>query len=203
MDLTAASPSDRAQEKAILRRSLLKARQSIHPDLWRQKSDRLCAHLQSWDGFVQARTILVYFSVRQEPDLSPLFRLPKRWGFPRCVEKDLIWHRWSPDGAGMPRAYPLQTGMFGIPEPHPSSLQLNPAEVDLILVPALACDVQGYRLGYGGGFYDRMLSKSPWRSKPTVGIVFEYARVPRLPRDPWDRPLHGICTETGLFLANG
>ncbi|MEM6425630.1 MAG: 5-formyltetrahydrofolate cyclo-ligase, partial [Cyanobacteria bacterium P01_D01_bin.128] len=64
------------------------------------------------------------------------------------------------------------------------------------------CDVKGYRLGYGGGYYDRMLSDSRWANKPTIGIVFEYARLPALPRQPWDRPLDGICTESGLFLVD-
>lgn len=70
-----------------------------------------------------------------------------------------------------------------------------PDEVDLILVPAVACDARGYRLGYGGGFYDRLLSSADWKSKPTIGIVFEYAYVSQLPVDPWDKPLNSICTE--------
>jgi 5-formyltetrahydrofolate cyclo-ligase len=73
--------------------------------------------------------------------------------------------------------------------------------VDLLLVPAVACDVHGYRLGYGGGFYDRLLSQPAWIGKPAIAIVFEYARLPTVPRDPWDKPLQGICTETGLYLA--
>ncbi|MGB7485776.1 MAG: 5-formyltetrahydrofolate cyclo-ligase, partial [Phormidesmis sp.] len=66
--------------------------------------------------------------------------------------------------------------------------------------PCVACDINGYRLGYGGGFYDRMLSDRTWQNKTTLGIVFEYARLPTVPRDNWDVPLDGICTESGLFL---
>jgi 5-formyltetrahydrofolate cyclo-ligase len=75
--------------------------------------------------------------------------------------------------------------------------------VDLILVPAVACDVRGYRLGYGAGYYDRLLSSSPWRAIPTLGVVFEYARLPSLPQDSWDLPLGGVCSESGLFLGDG
>lgn len=180
--------------KSELRRSLLKARQSIPVEVWRQKSDRLCDHLQSCSGFAQAETILAYFSFRQEPDLSPLFQVPKRWGFPRCVGKSLSWH-CGPSVA----ALPLQTGAYGILEPEPDSPQLRPEDVDLILVPAVACDVRGYRLGYGGGFYDRMLSLPAWSHKPTIGVIFEFARLPKLPIDPWDRPLQGVCTEFDYF----
>ncbi|MCU0524881.1 MAG: 5-formyltetrahydrofolate cyclo-ligase [Elainella sp. Prado103] len=191
----ASAKADRATQKIELRRSLLKARQSMPQEIWQQKSDRLCHHLAHSDWLAQPRTILAYFSFRQEPDLSPLFTLPHRWGFPRCEGKTLIWHLWQPTS----QQWLLQTGTYGIPEPHPDSPMLHPNEVDLMLIPAVACDVKGYRLGYGGGFYDRLLSSPAWARIPTVGIVFEFARLPRLPVDPWDRPLQAICTEVGMF----
>lgn len=181
-------------EKTELRRSLLQKRQSLPLEEWREKSDRLCDRLQSSPLFIEAETILAYFSFRQEPDLSRLFTKTCQWGFPRCVEKSLSWHLWKP-------GEPLQKENYGILEPHPDSPSLQPDEVDLILVPAVACDARGYRLGYGGGFYDRLLSSPEWASKPTLGIVFEFARLPQLPVDSWDKPLHGICTEMGLTMA--
>jgi 5-formyltetrahydrofolate cyclo-ligase len=178
--------------KAKLRRSLLKTRQSMSVEDWREKSDRICSHLQSSPLFIQAQTILAYFSFRQEPDLSPLFKDPKHhWGFPRCIDKSLSWHSWKPEE-------PLQIGAYGIFEPLSDSPRLQPDEVDLILVPAVACDERGYRLGYGGGFYDRMLSSPEWASKPTIGIVFEFAYLPYLLIDSWDKSLQAICTETEL-----
>jgi len=74
-------------------------------------------------------------------------------------------------------------------------------QVDLLLVPAVACDRRGYRLGYGGGFYDRLLSQPEWQQKPAIGIIFDFARLPTLPFDPWDQPLTSICTEIDLFMA--
>jgi 5-formyltetrahydrofolate cyclo-ligase len=188
-------------DKATLRRSLLKARQAIPPDVWREKSDRICDHLQTWSVFKEARTVLAYFNFRQEPDLSPLFTPPRQWGFPRCIEKTMVWHEWLPADDQSSHHYPLQTGDYGILEPHPDAPTIDAKDVDLILVPAVACDVWGYRLGYGAGFYDRMLSAPEWRTKLTIGIVFEFARLPQLPIDPWDKPLQGICTEAGLFLS--
>jgi 5-formyltetrahydrofolate cyclo-ligase len=190
-----AAKTERAEQKAALRRSLLKARQSIPQTIWRQKSDRLCAHLQQTAWFREARTVLAYLSFRQEPDLQLLFNQSAsthRFGLPRCVGKSLVWHLWT-------SSYPVQPGAYGILEPHPDAPTLNAADVDLILVPAVACDVRGYRLGYGGGFYDRLLSSPAWAKIPTIGVVFEFARLPNLPNDPWDRPLRAICTEAGLF----
>lgn len=181
-------------QKAELRRSLLHTRQLLSAEVWRQNSDRLCAHLQNASIFAQSRTILAYFSIRQEPDLSGLFTSSHRWGLPRCVGKTLSWHCWSPADA-----LPLQPGKFGILEPHPNAPTLDASEIDLILVPAVACDRRGYRLGYGGGFYDRLLSIPAWAQKPTIGIVFDFAYVPKLPIDAWDRPLTGVCTELGCM----
>lgn len=165
-------------------------------DRWRHASDRLCQNLSAWAPFAQAQTILAYFSVRQEPDLSSLFSDHHRWGFPCCVDRTLIWHQWSPAHAA------LDLNAYGIPEPFPDAPLLSAPEVDLILVPAVACDRHGYRLGYGGGFYDRMLQSAEWAAKQTVGIVFEEGRLPSLPRDVWDQPLRGVCTEAGLFLVD-
>ncbi len=163
-------------------------------DLWRAKSDRLCVHLQASLPFAQARTVLAYFSFRKEPDLSSLFWHGYRWGFPRCVERSLHWHMWSPRSAQQ-----LQKNAYGIDEPLADAPVLSPQDVDLILVPTVACDRQGYRLGYGGGFYDRMLSQPLWAQIPTIGIVFNEAWLPHVPVDPWDRPLQSVCTDAGYF----
>lgn len=196
-DRSPASKNDIQQAKVDLRQRMLKARQAIPDPLWRQKSDRICTHLQNWLYFQQARVVLVYCSIQKEPDLSPLFNPSRPWGLPRCISQNrLSWHYWSPHSK-----WPLTKGKFGILEPHPDSPQVDPTLVDLILVPAVACDVRGYRLGYGGGYYDRMFSSGIWNSVPAVGIVFEYARLPSLPKASWDRPLRGVCTESGLFLG--
>jgi 5-formyltetrahydrofolate cyclo-ligase len=184
--------TDHQLDKAQLRRQLLKMRRSLPQEEWQEKSDRICSHLHSSSVFSLAKTILLYFSFRQEPNLSLLFtNSSRRWGFPRCVGNTLTWHLWTEGDA-------LETGTYGILEPSSTAPRLEPAEVDLILVPAVACDKRGYRLGYGGGFYDRMLSSAEWASKPTIGIVFEFAYLSQLPIDGWDKPLQTICTETGL-----
>ena len=181
-------------DKKELRRSLLKTRQLLPLETCQHQSLQLCEHLKASQLFVNAKLILAYSSTRQEPDLSSLFAPSKTWGFPRCVDTELWWHEWSPSDS-----LPSQKGAFGILEPHPNLPLIQPDAVDLILVPAVACDRQGYRLGYGGGFYDRLLSKPPWNQKNTIGIVFDFAYLPTLPNDPWDQRLQAVCTESGLF----
>jgi len=188
---------DEATDKATLRSTLLQQRRTMSATDWRDCSDRICAHLRADPLVQQAGTILAYFSSRQEPDLMPLVTSAvdqghsQQWGFPRCVGKRLVWHLWKPGD-------PLQAGKFGILEPSDTAPCLTVIEVDLLLVPAIACDRRGYRLGYGGGFYDRLLSDPAWAAKPTIGITFAAAYLDQLPIDPWDRPLTGICTEDGL-----
>jgi 5-formyltetrahydrofolate cyclo-ligase len=188
--------------KTTLRRSLLKIRQSMTTPEWKEKSAHICAQLVTSTLFQEAKTILAYFSFRQEPDLSPLLtdiftkvkpnaNFSKIWGYPRCVDDSLCWHIWTPNDS-------IQIGPYGIKEPHPKAPTIAPQEVDLILVPCVACDSQGYRLGYGGGYYDRLLSSPEWSQKPTIGIVFEFAYLQALPIEPWDQQLQEICTETGL-----
>ncbi|MBC7969065.1 MAG: 5-formyltetrahydrofolate cyclo-ligase [Verrucomicrobia bacterium] len=183
-------------DKRALRKVLLEARQSIAPKIWQAKSHQLCDQLRSSALFTRSQTILAYFSIRQEPDLSALFTAKKTWGFPRCIGKSLVWQSWCPQAS-----LPLQAGAFGILEPHPDSTVIEADQVDLLLVPAIACDERGYRLGYGGGFYDRLLAAPGWAQKATIGIVFDDAYLSQLPHDLWDQPLTAICTETRLCFT--
>lgn len=175
--------------KRDLRRQLIQQRQDLAIATWQEKSDRLAQNLGSIPLFQQAQTVFSYFSLRQEPDLSSLYGLPKVWGFPRCVGRDLVWHHWQ--GGDL-----LMTGAYGILEPAATAPLLSLSAVDLMLVPAVACDRRGYRLGYGGGYYDRLFSTPEGRKIPAIGIVFDFAYVDQLPIEPWDQPLTGICTES-------
>lgn len=187
-------------EKAELRRSLIKTRQSMSQAQSKQNSDRICTYITTSPLFTQAKTILAYFSFKKEPDLSRLFapfddgkdtQITKRWGFPRCVGDSLCWHLYTGKDC-------LQKSAYGIIEPHADALTIKAAQVDLILIPCVACDYQGYRLGYGGGYYDRLLSSPEWATKPTIGIVFDFAYLPQLPIESWDQPLQNVCTEIRL-----
>ena len=175
--------------KSVLRRQILQQRQSLSVAEWQERSQAICDRLKSQVVFQKSQTILAYFSFRQEVDLTSLFTLNKYWAFPRCVGKSLVWHSWQPGES-------LQSGKYGIQEPLTSSPVISPCQADLILVPTVAADQQGYRLGYGGGFYDRLLSSEAASGIPTIGIVFDFSYREQLPKDPWDIKLNFICTET-------
>ena len=177
--------------KSALRREILHKRQSLSIARWKTNNKLICDRLKTWSLFQEARTIMAYFSFKQEADLFSLFELDKNWAFPRCMGKSLVWHSWQLDEK-------LQLGKYGIREPLSTATIIDPTAADLIIVPTVACDRQGYRLGYGGGFYDRLLSSPECSTIPTVGIVFDFAYLKKLPLDVWDRQLNFVCTETKL-----
>lgn len=103
----------------------------------------------------------------------------------------LEYRPWSPDVPMVPGRF-----SFGILEP-----VNGPAVIpDLMLVPLLGFDAAGYRLGYGGGYFDRTLAAYPVRPK-TIGVGFEIGRLPTIHPQPHDIPLDMIVTEAGTFLT--
>jgi 5-formyltetrahydrofolate cyclo-ligase len=189
---------DNGIDKVTLRKNLIQQRSSLDPIIFQENSRKICDRLQNTSQFQSTRTILAYFSVRQEPDISPLWNAPHpsvQWGLPRCVGKELVFHECDPTNPAH-----FQPGAYGIQEPLATLPILESSSVDLILVPAVACDRQGYRLGYGAGYYDRLFAQPQWAKIPAIGIVFHFALLTEIPRDDWDWPLSGVCTERSLTL---
>jgi 5-formyltetrahydrofolate cyclo-ligase len=187
--------------KRQLRKVLLAQRCQIPYAIWQQKNQALCDRLSHWQIFQQAQNILAFTSFRQEPDLTHLWqRFPdKNWGFSRCVatdlDQDLIWHQV----AIADFASNMQLGSFNILEPRHDLPLIELEHIDLILIPAVACDRRGYRLGYGGGFYDRWLPNSTGFK---AGIIFDEFYIDTLPHDVWDVPLDAIVTENNYICPN-
>lgn len=188
---------DRSQSKSVWRRWAQGLRQSQVQDL-PQISARICDHLSQLPALAAAKRIYLYLPLASEIDLRALAsQYPeKTWGIPRCLpEVQLAWHRWDPHDPGS-----LRRGQFGLSEPAAAAPLLDPSEVDLILVPGLAFDAWGGRLGYGKGYYDRFLARYP--QVETLGICAHgcFLSTP-LPANPWDIPMRGVMTERGLFPA--
>ena len=95
----------------------------------------------------------------------------------------------------------LARGTFGIPEPKPEFLRPVPLEeAQVVLVPGVAWDHRGYRIGYGGGFYDRAINSL--RMNPIkIGLSYEFQFVGRIPTTAYDRPVEKIVTENRIIAA--
>lgn len=179
--------------KQNLRSYLRQQRAQLSRDTYRRWNQQLLTHLQWHPWWRAARRVFGYVSLPGEPDLRPLWERVSVWGLPRRAGDRLVWHQWQPD-------QPLTPGR--LPEPYPDAPVLTPQPGDLLVIPALAYDHQGYRLGYGGGYFDRLLARPEWQAVYRVGVIFQSFLVPALPRDPWDQPVQAVCTEMGWWVPS-
>lgn len=163
-----------------------KALKRQHPDAGRQLADRLAAHLADRPGLIGG-----YWPIGSELDLRPTFaRLADRdWALPRVPDRagPLSFHRWAPGTA-------LEPGAFATFAPAASP----PCQPQILLIPLLAFDRRGGRLGQGGGWYDRTLA-ALGAAVYALGIAYAGQEVPAVPVEPHDRPLDAIFTEQGLI----
>lgn len=148
------------------------------------RSVELWAHVAELPEYRAAHTVMAFVGAKGEPDTDGLFaRLAadgKRLVLPRVEGHALV----VGDGAA-----PRVTSAFGISEPQGPAI--DPAEVQLVIVPGLAFTVDGARLGYGGGYYDRFLAA---HSAPSVGVCFAEQLVDELPTDAHDVRVHRVVS---------
>jgi 5-formyltetrahydrofolate cyclo-ligase len=189
-----------SQDKAELRRQCNKAREAMSPHKARTSSEAVCRHLSDWLAFQQAETVLGFIAFRNEIDLGRLFdHWPdKRWLVPRVADgaelgvdqrPHLVLHVYD--------ATRLARHRFGMLEPEPDLPRVNPREVQMVLVPGVAFDQRGGRLGFGGGFYDRLLPLADRAT--TVGVTYEELVLDSVPTEPWDYRLEWLVTPAGLI----
>ncbi len=178
-------------DKAALR-AQVRARAAALTAPVRADSDRaLFRRFLALPQVERAGTILLFSGVGTEPAtaalLGPLWAMGKTLCLPKCLPGRAMEARAvAPDR-------PLVPGAFGIPEPGEDCPALEPGRLDLILVPALCYDRAGYRLGQGGGYYDRYL---PRTSAVTVGLCRDALLLESVPAEPHDRRVDLVLTET-------
>jgi 5-formyltetrahydrofolate cyclo-ligase len=179
--------------KSLLRQQYRKLRAALGEDTCTHASRTICEEIERWTIFQQSETVLTYMPINNEADLSSLLvRHPeKRWVLPRILPQEghrMVFHPYD--------ATRLVMHPFGMAEPA-ADLPMVPHEaIELALVPGLAFDRQGWRLGYGGGYFDRFLADFAGFS---AGIVFRALLVDNLPRGEFDAPVQWVVTEEGVF----
>lgn len=168
-------------------RKWARARRASLPDVSAQIVEHLRAFLEAEGALV----MLAYRALPGEVDVSALSDqftlLAPRAHFRPAVR--LTLHAWESA---------TELSRFGALEPPLCTPEVNRASVDTVLLPGLAFDVSGVRLGYGGGFYDRLLSG--WAVR-TVGVVPQALLLPALPREAHDLPAQWLACESGVRRA--
>lgn len=173
---------------------MLKQRAALPPD--DHSEDLICRAILAHPVYQNATTVLLYASVHGELDLTPVLTAALHVGktvcYPRCEAGNTL------DFCPIKTKDDLIAGKYGIPTPAPS---IDPLFADalsgaLCIVPALAADLRGYRLGYGGGYYDRFLATASVVSLCALRTSF---LLPSLPTDAYDVPCDYLCTEKGVF----
>lgn len=152
-------------------------------------SARVVAALLEWPPYQQAEHVLAYAAFGSELELDALYADPgKVFYLTRASRAELSVH---------PLAGGLERHRYGFWQPAAGALPVSPEQIDLALVPGLAFDRAGERLGYGQGFYDRLLPRLR-PAAPRVGVVAGALIVPRLPSAPHDVPMTHLASEDGV-----
>ena len=192
--------SDPVPTKATLRRLILARREALDTGARARRSAAALARVAALDGFCQARVVLGYASFGSEPDTRPLLQAVLGDGrtlvLPRVdrAARRLALHEVRDLDTE------LRPGTWGIPEPVPGFCRLvAPAEIDLVLVPGVVFDPDGGRIGYGAGYYDRLLGAWPEPGPPLVAAAFALQVVPLVPVLATDRRVDLVVTASWIY----
>lgn len=181
-------------DKAALRTLARQQRQALSPAERAAYSRRICEQLLALPEMEAAATVMSYCARPEEAALSALHEAlwarGKRLCFPVTQE------RGGMEAVCCAASGPWKTGAYGIREPAGEHYVL-PEEIDLIILPCVAFDETGTRLGWGGGYYDRYLARGTGALR--IGAAFEVQRMAALPRAQWDVPLSLLVTEEGVW----
>ncbi len=188
------------EAKLALRREVLAARDALPAARRAAAAAAIVVRLAALPSFAAARCVLLTLPFRSEWDTRDLVRagiaagkivaVPRVDAAARMLELRAIL---DPDADAEP-------GHHGIPEPRRGCPRIEPAAIDWVLVPGVAFDAAGRRLGYGGGYYDRLLPLVPAAS-PRIAGAFDLQVVPQVPAAPHDLGVDAIVTESRSLTA--
>lgn len=207
MSSTAAAATHASVERNELRREMRRRRRRL-TTADQAIAARAFARVLKRSGRLRPGThVAIYHRHGHEADPSAIIALARRL---RCtLYLPVITRRRSQkmEFLRFDADTPLRTNSFGILEPdRQRNPCIPPRRLDLILLPVLAVDAQGWRLGSGAGYYDRRLNflraGRRWRRPKLIGIAYAFQLVPRLKAESWDVPLDAVVTEQGFHPFN-
>jgi len=186
------------QDKAELRKELLRRRDNIPPEVRGAKNRMVRERLLSLDEFKNAGIVFFFASFRTEVDTAEMIKSSlssgKRVLLPK-VDKDrheLLLYEIRDFGE-------LAPGYMGIPEPPFSGKQMSINDADIVIIPGAGFDTSGNRIGYGGGYYDRLLSGLQKQSPVIIAPAYEEQVVDFIPSEPHDIRVQMIVTDRRLI----
>jgi len=186
-------------DKKTIRRGLLAARRALPPGEATANSAAICARVETLPEFEAARAILTYVASKDnEVDTKPL--VERLLGGPRPVlvpatlgKGQMVWSR-------LESMDELEPSAFGVLEPRPECRRDTPPPANsVVLVPGLAFTKAGWRIGYGGGYFDRFLAGFPGTK---IAVAYAMQLVPEIPVAAHDVPMDVIVTEAGILRCH-
>ena len=180
----------RVHAKRELRTRMLAVRKVIPLEACAERSARANARVIELAEFARAKVIVGYSAIRKELDPTELLRAAahsgKRVGLPRVDGELLTLHEYAPGDE-------LEESGWGILEPLAGTPTIAADSVELVVVPAVALDAAGHRIGYGRGFYDRLLPRMERAFR--VGVAYDFQLVPEIPHEPHDSAMHCVVSD--------
>ena len=173
-------------DKKQLRKEIAAKKAALTPAARLAEEAAIWAAVESLDGFAKASAVLLYCSLPDEVSTGDFIRKwhhQKRIILPLVSGDTLLLKEYVPE-----RTHP---GYKSIIEPDEDLPDIDPAVIDLAIIPGVAFDRKGLRLGRGKGFYDRLL---PALACPTLGVAYRCQLLEALPADPWDRKVSLVIT---------
>ena len=183
-------------EKKIIREEILKKRSQLSKEEHKEKSRELIDKLTNSCYYNNAKTIMTFISFSDEVDTHEFIKQAIKDG--KTVTVPVTFPKTKELKPSIVKDFnELEPGYYNILTPKKEYIRyIEPKEIDLVIVPSVAYDREGYRVGYGGGYYDRFLAPLEVN---TIGISFDMQLIDRAPRDQYDIAVEYICTEKEFF----
>jgi 5-formyltetrahydrofolate cyclo-ligase len=187
------------QGKKDIRKKIIEYRDSIDSNVRKQWDENIFNKLINSELYKKAHTIFSFVSFKSEVDTHNIIKHAIKNGKTICVPK--IESKQKGIEIFKIRDFTqLKKGYFDILEPDETCPAADSSEIDLILMPGVAFDKLGGRIGYGAGFYDRFLSNMKKRADK-IALAYDFQLLDSIPMDEHDVSIDGIITEKGIIFT--